>query len=224
MASETKLEFIPGELTLIGQYDSPFVRRVAITMRRYGIAYRHLPWSVWADADALGRINPLRRVPTLVLEDGTALVESAALLDALDDQVGPARALLPRTGPERREALRLCSLATGLGDKVVSLFYEKLLRDAPSETWMARCRSQIGDTVDALDADRARRSTSWWLGDAMGQVDITVACVLRFLDECLPGLFDRARWARLAAHSARCEELEDFRTISQPFTVSLKKE
>jgi hypothetical protein len=73
---------------LIGQYDSPFVRRVAIAMRLYGIAFEHRPWSTFGDADKIAPYNPLRRVPTLVLDDGEALIESAMILDHLDDLVG----------------------------------------------------------------------------------------------------------------------------------------
>jgi glutathione S-transferase len=211
------------QLILIGQYDSPFVRRVAIAMRRYGIAYQHLPWSVWGDAEALGRYNPLRRVPTLVLEDGSALIESWVILEVVDERVGPERALLPRSGPLRREGLRLCALATGVGDKAVSLFYEGLLRGAPSAIWIERCRRQIADTLDVLEADRARRPSPWWLGEALGHVDIATACVLRFIAEAHPDLLDGARWPRLTAHAARCEALEEFQEIAQPFTVSVDK-
>jgi glutathione S-transferase len=69
-------------MILIGQYDSPFVRRVAIAMTLQGVAFEHRPWSVWADAEAIAPFNPLRRVPTLVLDDGEALIESSAILDA----------------------------------------------------------------------------------------------------------------------------------------------
>jgi len=153
-----------------------------------------------------------------------ALVESAAILDALDEQVGAERALLPRGGPVRRDGLRLCALATGLGDKAVSLFYETLLRDPPSEIWIDRCRRQISDTLDVLEADRARRGSSWWLGDTLGHADIAAACVLRFIDEAHPGLLDVGRWPRLMAHAARCEALEVFREISQPFVVTVSKD
>src|SRR5438876_6854946 len=115
-------------MILIGQYDSPFVRRVAIALRRYHLDYQHRPWSVWGDADRIAPFNPLRRVPVLVLDDGEALVESSAIVDALDDLVGESRALLPRTGPVRRDGLRICSLATGLADKAVTLLYEHVLR------------------------------------------------------------------------------------------------
>ena len=77
----------------------------AIALKLYGLDYEHRPWSVWADAEAARRtINPLRRVPTLVLGDGEVLIESGAILDALDEMVGPARAMLPNSGPERRRA------------------------------------------------------------------------------------------------------------------------
>src|SRR3954468_19291982 len=106
-------------MLLIGQFDSPFVRRVAIALELYGIDYEHRPWSVWRGAEQLGAYNPLRRVPTLVLDDGHSLLDSSAILDALDEQVGAERALLPRQGPTRRDGLRVVALATGLGDKAV---------------------------------------------------------------------------------------------------------
>ena len=76
-------------MELIGQYDSPFVRRVGIAMRRYGMTFRQEPWSVWADAEALGRVNPLRRVPVLVLDDGTG--PGGYVLGALDTRAFEAR-------------------------------------------------------------------------------------------------------------------------------------
>jgi glutathione S-transferase len=88
-------------MILIGQYDSPFVRRVAIAMRLYGFAYEHRPWSTFGDADKLGVYNPLRRVPTLVLDDGEVLVESFAMLDYLDELAGPPKALIARGGEAR---------------------------------------------------------------------------------------------------------------------------
>ena len=115
-------------MILIGQYDSPFVRRVAIALRLYGLAFEHQPWSTFADADKIAPFNPLRRVPTLVLDGGEALIESTAILDYLDELVGPQKAMIAARGPQRRHALKICALATGLGDKAVSLVYERVLR------------------------------------------------------------------------------------------------
>ncbi|KAK0331660.1 hypothetical protein LTR94_028030, partial [Friedmanniomyces endolithicus] len=114
-------------MILIGQYDSPFVRRVAVAAALYGVDYEHQPWSTFGDADRLARFNPARRVPTLVLDDGSVVIESAYALDWLDEQrrAGGLEALVPPSGPKRREILYLTALATGLSDKIVALFYEK---------------------------------------------------------------------------------------------------
>ena len=71
-------------MNLIGQYDSPFVRRVALALRFYGIPFEQTPWSTFGDAEKIAVYNPLMRVPTLVLDDGEVLIESNAILDHLD--------------------------------------------------------------------------------------------------------------------------------------------
>ena len=202
-------------MILIGQYDSPFVRRVAIAMRLYGIAFEHRPWSTFGDAEKIAPFNPLRRVPTLVLDDGEVLVESAAILDYLDELAGP-KAMIAQSGAERRAALKVCALASGLADKAVSLLYERVLRDQRSEVWIVRCNAQIGGVLDALERDREGRTTSYWFGKAIGHADIAVACALRFVREAHPAAFDATRLPALAAHAARCEDLRAFREIVQP--------
>jgi glutathione S-transferase len=204
---------------LIGQYDSPFVRRVAIALRLYGLAFDHRPWSVFGDAQRIAPYNPLLRVPVLVLDDGEALIESAVILDHLDELAGPARALVAREGSLRREALKVCALATGLGDKAVSLIYERVLHQERSQVWEERCRSQIGAVLDALEGDRKRRATDFWFGDDIGHADIAVACVLRVAREAHPEIFAAERWPALAAHAARCEALPPFRDIVQPLIL-----
>lgn len=201
---------------LIGQYDSPFVRRVAIALRFYGLAVEHKPWSTFGDADKIAPYNPLRRVPTLVLDDGEALIESTIILDYHDELVGPDKAMLPRSGAERRRHLRICALASGLGDKAVSLLYERVLRKEPLALWVERCEAQIGDVLKVLDAERAKVTTPYWLGDRIGHADIAVACVVRFTREAHPQLFDPARYPALTAHSERCEALAEFMEIVQP--------
>lgn len=201
---------------LIGQYDSPFVRRVAIALRLYGLAFDHRPWSTFGDADKIAPYNPLRRVPTLVLDDGEALIESAFILDHLDELVGPDKAMLPPAGAERRRHLRICALASGLGDKAVSLVYERVLRKEQLALWVARCEAQINDVLRVLEAERAKVPTPYFLGERIGHADVIVACVLRFTGEAHPQLFDAARYPALAAHAERCEALAPFQEIVQP--------
>ncbi|WP_315837292.1 glutathione S-transferase family protein [Bradyrhizobium prioriisuperbiae] len=205
-------------MILIGQYDSPFVRRVAIALRLYDLPFEHRPWSTFGDADKIAPFNPLRRVPTLVLDDGEVVIESGTILDYLDELVGPETALLPAKGPPRRQALKICALATGLGDKAVSLIYERLLHTEKSQIWIERCQIQIAAVLDVLEADRGSRTSQWWFGDRIGHADIAVACVLRITWEAHPGVFDQARWLKLAAHAAACEALPPFQQIAQPFS------
>jgi glutathione S-transferase len=204
-------------MILIGQYDSPFVRRVAIAMRTYGLAFEHRPWSTFGEGDEIAAFNPLRRVPTLVLDDGEALIESTAILDYLDELVGADKAMIARGGPQRRRCLKICALATGLGDKAVSLLYERVLRkNQPSKIWVERCGLQIGAVLDVLEKARARIASPYWFGEKIGHADIAVACVLRFTGDAHPQLFEPANYPALAAHAARCEALATFKEIAQP--------
>src|ERR1039457_4879537 len=109
-------------------FDSPFVRRVAVSMNLLGMPFEHRNWSVGRDFELIRQFNPLGRVPTLVQPDGEALIESAAILDYLDDCAGPERALLPSTVKDRREALRLMAIAIGAAEKGVSQLYETVFR------------------------------------------------------------------------------------------------
>ncbi|WP_298368606.1 glutathione S-transferase family protein [uncultured Bradyrhizobium sp.] len=200
---------------LIGQYDSPFVRRTAIALRLYGLSFEHKPWSTFGDAEKVAAYNPVRRVPTLVLDDGEALIESGAILDHLDELVGPERAMIARSGPERRRHLRITALATGLADKSVSLVYERVLRKEQLKLWVERCEAQISGVLAVLERERAAVPSPYWLGDRIGHADIAVACALRFTGEAHPHLFD-VRYPALKAHAARCEALPPFQEIVQP--------
>ncbi|HWJ75946.1 MAG TPA: glutathione S-transferase family protein [Kaistia sp.] len=201
---------------LIGQYDSPFVRRVGIALRLYELDFEHRPWSTFSDAEKIAVYNPLRRVPTLVLDSGEVLIESAAILDYLDEEVGPDRALIADHGPDRRRALKIAALATGLADKAVILFYEGVLHKEKSDVWVARCKAQIRDVLAVLEQERAARETTWWFGETIGHADIAVACALRFVREVHTDLF--GDHPALLAHAERCEALPAFQEIAQAFS------
>jgi glutathione S-transferase len=193
-------------MILVGQYDSPYVRRVAISLRVLGFSYEHDTRSVFADFDAMRQVNPLGRIPSLVLEDGEVLIDSAAILDWLDQAVGPGRALLPPAGAERRRALRLIALATGAIDKVGAAAYERLIRPAALRwpEWMERCRTQGAGAIAALAAE------PWPPGNNLDQAEITTACMIRYVRMADPELLPPGRHPTLDALSARCEALPAF--------------
>lgn len=206
-------------MILIGQYDSPFVRRVGIALTLYGHTFEHRPWSTFGDGDKIEPFNPLRRVPTLVLDNGEIIIESAYALDWLDEQARAADEVAPliaASGPERQKALYLIALSTGLGDKAVAMFYEQVLHKEKSPVWLERCQTQIGAVLDVLEGIRTAARSQWMLGSAMTHADIALACALRFLREAHPAI-DFTKWPALSFHSAQCEQMEVFKTISQPF-------
>lgn len=204
-------------MILIGQYDSPFVRRVGIALTLYSLPFEHRPWSTFGEAEKLRPYNPLTRVPTLVLDDGDVLIESHSILDHLDSLVPAAQRMFPVAEPQRRQALKVAALATGMADKAVSLFYELRLHQQVSDMFVERCRTQVAGAAALLESDRTRRPGDFWFGARIGHADIAVACALRFIGEAHPGLLPMAQFPALANHAQRLEKLPAFQAIAQSF-------
>jgi len=194
-------------MILVGQYDSPYVRRVAVSLRVLGFEYRHDTRSVFADFDAMRKVNPLGRIPSLVMDGGETLIDSAAILDWLDETVGPERALLPRSGAERRRALRLIALATGAIDKAGAATYERVVRPAAARwpDWIERCRTQAAGAIEALGAE------PWPASTRLDQPQITVACMIRYVRMADPDLLPVGRYAALDGLAERLETRPEFR-------------
>jgi len=193
-------------MILVGQYDSPYVRRVAVSLRVLGFTYEHDTRSVFGDFDSMRQINPVGRIPSLVLDDGEALIDSVAILDWLDQTVGPERALLPPGGTARRRALRLIALATGAIDKAGASIYERVVRPSARRwlEWLERCRIQAAGALAALAAE------PWPPAAALDQAQITTACMLRYVQMADPELLPAGRYPALEALSLRCEARPEF--------------
>jgi len=209
-------------MLLIGMFDSPFVRRVAITLKLLELPFEHANWSIGRDFYRVREYNPLGRVPTLVTDDGESLMESAAILDYLDELAGPERALLPSSGPDRRRALNLMAMATGAAEKGVLQVYERVFRpeDKRHAPWVDRCRVQMSGSLAAIDRYLGERGVSQWLvGNRMTQADITCACVFTFLNDVLRVGSDSVMFSSLATLASRCESLPVFQETRVPFLV-----
>jgi glutathione S-transferase len=197
-------------MKLIGQYDSPFTRRVGITMKLYGLSFEHSTWSVFGNADELGKINPLIRVPTLVLDTGEALIETAAIIDYLDSLVPAQRRLLSQTQPDRYRVLQAVSLASGISDMAIRLFYEQRLHNEPSPVYVERLTRQITQTLAALEQQPLRSGS-------LSQADIAITCMYRHLSECHPSITVKGLYPILEKHCAAHEMTQVFMDISQAF-------
>jgi len=191
-------------MILVGQYDSPPTRRVAISLSVLGIPFAHDARSIFGDFDALRAINPLGRIPSLVLDDGTALIDSAAILDWIDREVGPERALMPASGPERTEAMQTVALAVGAVEKIGAAAYERLMRPANYRwpEWIVRCRTQGEGALPVLDRVR-------W-SEELDQPQITTACMVSYLRMADPEIIPRGKFPSLDALAGRCEALPEF--------------
>jgi glutathione S-transferase len=202
-------------LILIGMFDSPFVRRVAVTMNLFEMAFEHRNWSVGKDFELIRQFNPLGRVPTLVQPDGEALIESNAILDFLDECVGPERALMPRSGKDRRQALRLMAVAMGAAEKGVTQVYETVFRPPEKRyrPWVERCHAQMHAALAELDRVCQARAGEWLIGDRMTHPDITATCVYTFLVDALAIDHAAMAYPGLAAIAERCEALPEFRSV-----------
>ncbi len=203
------------ESILIGMFDSPFVRRVAVSMKLLWVPFEHRNWSIGKDFELIRQFNPLGRVPTLVLPDGETLFESAAILDHLDEQVGPERALLPRTGEARREALRIIACAIGAAEKGVIQVYESAFRPPEKRyrPWLERCHTQMHAALSELDRICQSRSSEWLVGDSISQADITATCAYTFVSDALGINRGGVAYPGLSSIAERCESMTEFRAV-----------
>ena len=204
-------------MILIGQFDSPFVRRVGIALTQYGIGFEHRPWSVFGNADEIAAVSPIIRVPTLVLDDGIALNETFAILSYVETLKPASARSLVVDGADYADMLRIAALSSGLSDKAVSLFYEQRLHEKASETWVNRCTRQILGVLDTLERARAARKTPFWFADAISHADIAVAASMRHFIESHPEMVDMSAYPALLAHCEAMEALPVFKEIAQPF-------
>lgn len=196
-------------MILIGQYDSPFVRRVAVSMNLYAMPFQRRVLSVFSDFAAMLELNPLGKVPVLQLDDGELLFDSRAILDYLDGLMPPGERLLPPEEPHRRRILRIEAVALGLAEKLYERGFEFARRDQAKrdDAVVERVEKQI---VSALSWLEALRPEPWLYGDRITRADITAAIAVTYMREKQPSLLARAPREWLAAHCTRCEGLAEF--------------
>jgi glutathione S-transferase len=198
-------------MQLIGMMDSPYVRRVAISLTVLDLPFEHHSVSVFRHFDEFAKINPVVKAPTLVEDDGSLLVDSTLILDHLDHKVAPARRLMPEDPAARQYALSVIGFALAATEKVMQNVYERNLRPAERqhEPWVERVQTQMHAAFGIVDQLIAGKK-GWLCGDRLMQPDITVAVAWRFTQFMLAEVVDPARYPAMAAFSARAEALPEF--------------
>ncbi|MBI5256540.1 MAG: glutathione S-transferase [Burkholderiales bacterium] len=201
-------------MKLIGMLDSPYVRRVAISLQLLGLRFEHQSLSVFRNFDAFARINPVVKAPTLVCDDGETLMDSTLILDLAEALARP-RSLMPATVAERQHELHLIGLALAACEKSVQIVYEHGLRPPEKlhEPWLARVTGQMLAAFGALEQALAQRpalAASAERSDRLTQAGVSLAVAWHFARRTLPSALPEAGFARLAAFSAQAEALPEF--------------
>lgn len=206
-------------MQLIGMLDSPYVRRVAISLQLLGLPFEHQSISVFRAFPQFQAINPVVKAPTLVCDDGTVLMDSTLILDYAETLAAPA-SLMPRDVRERAQALRVIGLALAACEKSVQIIYERTLRPAEKmyAPWVERINGQLIAAYAALEVELTRAPLAQ-TRETINQAGITTAVAWHFTQRTLPETLDLARFPKLLAFSEAVEKLPEF--IAAPYGDSV---
>lgn len=198
-------------MRLIGMMDSPYVRRVAVSLKLMGLDYAHEQISVFRQFDAFAAINPVVKAPTLVADDGTVLMDSTLILEYVERLAPAQRRLMPDDAVGFLRAQRLIGVALAACEKAVQIVYERNLRppEKQHEPWVERVRGQMRAAF-SLAENEMQVSRGWLNGPRPMQADVTTAVVWRFTKFQLVEEIADADYPALAALSARAEALPEF--------------
>jgi len=198
-------------MQLIGMLDSPYVRRVAISLKLMGLPFEHRSISVFRQIDAFAAINPVLKAPTLVTDGGVVLMDSSLILEHAERLCPPDRSLMPADVAAHAEALRLVGLSLAACEKSVQIYYERTLRPAEKQhqPWLDRIGGQLLEAYGQLDA-AAAAAPAWLAGERVMQPDVSVAVAWRFTRHVVPDVVEASAFPALQDLSARAEALQVF--------------
>ena len=200
-------------MRLIGMLDSPYVRRVAISLQLLDLPFEHGSISVFRQFDAFHAINPVVKAPTLVCDDGEVLMESTLILDYAEALAAGRKSLMPADQRGRQHTLRLVGLALAACEKSVQIIYERTLRPEHKQhaPWLDRVTGQMLAALDALEAELVRRAPALE-ATTIGQDGVTAAVTWHFIQSTsVATVVLPARFPALQAFSERAEALSAFR-------------
>ncbi|TFW17202.1 glutathione S-transferase [Duganella callida] len=197
-------------MKLIGMLDSPYVRRVAVSLQLLELPFEHQSLSVFRTFDQFRQINPVVKAPTLVADDGTVLMDSTLILQYAEALAAPARRLTPAAPAALLRSLHVQGLALAATDKAVQIVYEHMVRPAEKlhEPWMERVKLQLLAALDALEAEL--RADPPALAPRMDPGALMAAVGWHFIEQMVPDAFSVASYPLLSGFSRQAETLPAF--------------
>ena len=165
-------------MQLIGMLDSPYVRRVAISLEILGVPFKHEAVSVFSTFERFQSINPVVKAPTLVCEDGEILMDSSLILQFVEATAARGRSLWSSDPVELQHQFRAVSLALAACEKSVQIVYERNLRpkEAQYEPWMGRVSGQLLAAYAALEHEVQTQAGNV-LGPSQSALDYSSRCL-----------------------------------------------
>lgn len=196
-------------MKLIGMLDSPYVRRVAISLQLLGLRFEHQSLSVFSTFAQFQQINPVVKAPSLICDDGEVLMDSSLILDYAEALAGPGKSLMPDHIVGRQHALHVIGLALAACEKSVQIVYEQHLRPAEKQhaPWVERVTGQLLAAYDGLELAQKKIAPD---SGTIDQAAISAAVAWQFTQVMLPGLVPVANYPRMQMLSAKAEALAEF--------------
>lgn len=166
-------------MKLIGSYTSPYVRKVRVVLAEKKFEYEFVIDSPWLEDSSVPHLNPLGKIPVLLLDDETQLFDSRVIVEYID-AVTPNNKLFPAPNRERIEVKRWEALADGICDAAATAFLEaKRPKNEQSAAWIARQREKIVRGLEFM-ADHLGEKP-FCTGTHFSMADIAVGSALGYL-------------------------------------------
>jgi glutathione S-transferase len=166
-------------MKLIASLTSPYVRKIRIVLAEKKIDCDLVLDSPWVEGNQVAAVNPLGKIPVLVLDDESTLYDSRVIAEYLDT-VAPNNRLIPASGRERISVKRWEALADGVLDAAVAAFLEAKRPDGErSPAWIERQRGKVNQALKAMSDDLGEQS--WCHGSSLSLADIAVGCALGYV-------------------------------------------
>lgn len=183
-------------MKLIGSHTSPYTRKVRVVLAEKKIEYEFVIDSPWAEGSTVPDVNPLGKVPVLVLDDDTPLFDSRVIVEYIDN-VTPNNKLFPAPNRERIEVKRWEALADGLCDAAVAALLEgKRPAKERSASWIERQHGKIARSLEFMSAELG--DTSFCMGTHISMADLAVGTALGYLCFRFPAIEWQAAHPNLA--------------------------
>jgi glutathione S-transferase len=195
-------------LKLLSATPSPYARKVRIALAEKGLPFELITEVPWNADTSTPKLNPLEKLPVLILEDGSTVFESSFILEYLETK-HPEPRLFPRDPEQRLVARRFEVLADGVCDAIVLTVVEAMRPETQRSTaWRDRQMRKIigglGEIAHTVPGD------GFCVGAHFSIADIAVGTVLGYVDVRCPEVDWRARHPNLIPAFTRLSERPSF--------------